>query len=78
MEQSSSDPVLLPKAKPKGGYWQDGRVHEKTDKAEKWRRSMNRRIRGPYVRWCEGSGVAFSHPLPLDSAIYSFMILFAL
>ena len=30
MEQSFSDPVLLPNWKPNGGYWQDGQVQEKT------------------------------------------------
>ena len=31
---------------------------QRQDKTEKWRRSMNRRIRGPYVRWCERAGAA--------------------
>ena len=30
MERSFSDPVLLPKSKPDGGYWQDGWVQAKT------------------------------------------------
>ena len=31
---------------------------KRQDKTEKWRRSMNRRIRGPNVRWCERAGAA--------------------